>query len=212
MMPRRALLLASPLLIAACGSLVDLGPGGPPPAIYTLPPVVHVDDATAAPVRLLVEEPGVAGALDSDRIAVRRSPILIEYLADARWEDRVPRLVERHLTAYLDGRKGLAAVGALEADLPVAYRLRLDLRTFEADIPGDGGPSPRAVVAVAATLQSATSSAIVAERYFTAVEQADATDAEAIVRALGTATDRIAAALADWIETHLAAGAPGDRD
>ncbi len=211
MMPRRALLLASPLLIAACSSLVDLGPGGPPPAIYTLPPVAHATDMTATPIRLLLEEPGVAGALDSDRIAVRRSPIRVEYLAGARWEDRVPRLIERHLTAYLDGRKGLAAVGALEADLPVAYRLRLDLRSFEADISEDG-TSPRARVAMAATLQSATSSAIVAERYFTAAENADARDAEAIVRAMGTATDRIAAALADWIEALLAADTPTDRD
>ena len=211
MMPRRAFLLVSPLLLAACSGLVDLGPGGPPPASYTLPPVMHADDATSKPVRLLVEEPGVAGALDSDRIAVRRSPILIEYLADARWEDRVPRLIERHLTAYLDSRDGLAAVGALAADLPAAYRLRLDLRAFEADVSEDRA-APLAMVAMAATVQSTTSSDIVAERYFMASERADATDAEAIVRALGTATDRVAAALADWIEGRLATATPADRE
>ncbi|RMD90986.1 MAG: hypothetical protein D6807_00660 [Alphaproteobacteria bacterium] len=211
MSPRQSLRLLPVLLLAACGGLVDLGPGGPAPALYTLPAVAPATEDRTTALRVLVEAPNVAGALDSDRIAIRTSPIRIEYLAGARWEDRVPLLAARYFTDVLDARDGIAAASALDADLPVAYRLRLDLRVFETDMSPEGA-SGEARVVLAATLQRATSSEIVADRIFTASQETRGRSADAIVEAMGTAMETLAASLADWVAHRLAtapAGAQG---
>lgn len=183
-------------LLMGCGGLVDLGPKGPADVIYRLEPLERGADQPEGPL-VYVEEPEVSGALDTMRIAIEDSPRSYAYLAGARWEERTPLLLQRHIARSLDNQPGLQAVGALNFDLPVALRLKLDIRDFEAR--RTAGGNPEVFIAMVAVLSDATSSKMRGNRYFEQKEQASGTDAAAIVAAYNTALDRLVRELAAWL-------------
>jgi cholesterol transport system auxiliary component len=116
--------------IAGCGSL--LGPSSPPPQIYRLSPEVAPTPAgTPVTWQLAVSRPETSQTLDTERIALMRGA-LMDYYADAQWNDSAPRLVQSLLVEAFDrsGRVQAAATNAaaLRADLTLAS----ELRDFEA--------------------------------------------------------------------------------
>lgn len=199
----RWILLPLFLLLGACGGLVDLGPQGPAPQVFTLAPLPRADAQSEGAARLLVEQPILSGALESRRIAVRRGDLEIAYLAGARWEEAVPQLLQRHLVQSLDNRAGLEAVGEGSLDLPVDHRLRLDLRAFNA-VTTDRPGRPRIAIAWVATLLDGETPEVVASRYFQSSRNATS-DAPAAVAATFNATlNDIAGDMVEWIESEIA--------
>lgn len=198
MMPRLATLAVLLPLLAGCGGLIDLGPDGPPATVYTLEPLERAARQEEGAPRIYVEEPQVSGALDSQRILVRRGGTSLESLAGARWETRTPRLVQRHLATSLDNLPGLEAVGEFNIDLPVDYRLRLDLRAFEARVAEDGGQT-RVTVAFVAMLIDPMTSAILASRHVSTSDEVAGADNAAIVARFNRGMQGLAQELAAWI-------------
>lgn len=196
-------LVIAVLGLSGCSSLVKLGPDGPAPAIYTLEPLSRQGaPKTDAPV-LFVEEPQVSGALDSLRIAVKRSPVRYEYLPNARWEERTTRLIQRHVARSLDNRTGLNAVGDVNIDLPLLYRLRLDVRKFEATA-DDAGNLLSVDIAWVATLMDAMSSRVLATQPFKATDRPQSTIVpDAIAHAYNRAMNQIVGDMADWAEKTI---------
>lgn len=198
MMPRLALLVALLPLLSACGGLIDLGPDGPPATIYTLEPLPRAAAQEPGAPRIYVEEPQVSGALDSQRILVRRGGVSIETLADARWEARTSRLVQRQIATSLDNSAALEAIGEFNIDLPVDYRLRIDLRAFEAQVPEGGGPTD-IEIAFVALLIDPTSSAVLASRHFSASGEVGGAGNAAIIARFNREMQALVGDLAAWI-------------
>ena len=99
------------LALSGCGSLLDTGP---PPIFYTLSPKSTFEPNLAeVDWQLVVEMPLTSGMLATQRIALTRDPLQIEYFASARWTERTPRRSEEH-TSELQSRRNLVCRLLLE--------------------------------------------------------------------------------------------------
>ena len=147
-MTRAALLF--PLLLAACGPLVQVGTPQAPPAVLLVttatPPqaqpagLAPVDMATA----VTVQTPLLPGPLQTLRIPVTVSDTQVQYVRDATWAELPSRQFQRLLAENLTAR-GLAVVDprtsgrtagrilsgqlvacGVDARAPLAVRVRFD--------------------------------------------------------------------------------------
>jgi cholesterol transport system auxiliary component len=144
---RRLVLVALALAPAGCTSL--LPSGGAPPKLYTLTPA---SDFPAGGPRitwqLLVDVPAGAAALDTDRIALSRSPTSIDYFADAAWTERAPLMVQSLLVRSFENSGRITAVARESLGLRADYILQPELRHFEAEYAGSGAPTAHVEVGV----------------------------------------------------------------
>jgi len=84
---RTVLALAGLLALGAC----QLPGSGEPPSLYTLTPKsTFATDLPKVDWQLIVETPVAAAGLNTSRIALQRSPVTLEYYANANWTDIAP--------------------------------------------------------------------------------------------------------------------------
>ena len=191
---RRFLLVGVALAPAACSVLPT---GGVPPKLYTLTPAVDFPPA-GRPVRwqLLVDAPVSTAALDSERIALSRSPTTVDYFADAAWTDRAPLMVQSVIVESFENSGRITAIGRESLSLRADYELRPELRHFEADYAGGGVPA--AHVEIAVKLVKVPNRVIIAQRMFEVREPARENQIPAIVDAFNAALQRVARQIIDW--------------
>jgi cholesterol transport system auxiliary component len=123
-----------PLLVTValvgCGSL--LGPSAPPAQIYRLSPdMTSQSGGHAVTWQLAVGRPDTTQTLDTDRIALLRGSVM-DYFADAQWNDSAPRLVQSLLVQAFDRSGRVQAAPRDSASLRADLTLATDLRDFEA--------------------------------------------------------------------------------
>ncbi len=193
-LPRRLILAALALTPASC-SLLSIG--GAAPKLYTLTPA---SDFPAGGARvswqLLVDVPAGAAALDTDRIALKRSPTTVDYFADAAWTDRAPLLVQSLLVQSLENSGRIDAVARELLALRADYVLLTELRDFEAEYTGAGAPIIH--VLLGAKLIRMPDRAIVAQQRFDATAPATANEMPMIVQAFNVAFHQAARQIVDW--------------
>jgi cholesterol transport system auxiliary component len=143
---RTILLLGAALqCLVACGGILPKPP--PPPLLYRLTPL-----ATAAPAQpaiaaqLVVALPVAPSGLDTERIALSRSPTTIDYFADAAWTDRVPLMMQTVLVESLENAGQVRVVARQSPEMRGDVLLAVDVRHFEADYNGDSAPEVRVVL------------------------------------------------------------------
>ena len=150
-LPRNAALFIAALsctAMAGCGSL--LGPSNPPAQIYRLGPQMSSQQPGAAvPWQLAVGRPDTNRTLDTNRIALLRGSLL-DYYADAQWNDTTPRLVQSLLVQAFD-RSGRVQAAATDSNLRADITLTTELRDFEAQYDG-AGAAPTVVIDLQAKL------------------------------------------------------------
>jgi len=188
-------------LLAGCGNLVELGPSGPPPVLYTLEPPARSEagaDRSSRP-RVAVIEPELSGALDTDGVAVRDAAHSLSYLAGGRWENRAPELIQRFVARALDNGNAVRAYREGRFDVSPRYRLHLDVRAFEADAPAVSGDAPRVRIAWLAVLTDAETGRMLDERFFETEERAARDTSAAIIDAFDRGMTDLTAALARWV-------------
>lgn len=177
-----ALTLALPL--AACG--------GAPLDTYDLD-AARPAPARAFAARVRVAEPLATLDLDSERILVRTGGRQLAALADAKWPDRLPLIVQARLTQSFQNA-GLARQVSRNPAIAADYVLNLDIRRFDLDV-----ARARVEIDVAVKLV-ATSGAVAAAEIFTAdapvASTAPATVAAAMDGALSSVMKRIVAFVA----------------
>lgn len=196
---RRLVLAGIALTPAACSVLPK---GSTPPKLYQLTAATQFPPgARRVTWQLLIDEPASAAALDTERIALSRSPTTVDYFANAAWTDRAPLMVQELLVRSFENSGRIPAVARQSLTLRADYLLRPELRHFEADY-GAGG-MPEAHVQIAVKLVKAADRAIVASRRFEAKVPAAENNVPAIVDAFNAAFHRVAQQIVDWA---LAAG------
>jgi len=195
----RALLLSMAMLLVGACSGIPLG--GPPPDLYTLTPKSSFDAALpTVEWQLVVEEPVAAGAIDTDRIALRDAPTVLEYYAGVRWTERAPRMVQTLLVESFENSHRIVAVGRQAIGLRSDYNLKSELREFQADYFEEGQP-PTVRVRLNVKLVKQPRRAIVASRNIEATVKAAGTGIGDVVLAFDDALGRVLRQTVEWTLT-----------
>jgi cholesterol transport system auxiliary component len=119
-------------LAAGCTSIIP-GADTSPPKLYSLTPK-NTFSANLPKVtwQLVVEQPDAAASLNTTRIALRQTPITLDYYARAVWTDTAPRLFQTKIIESFENSKKIISVGKDAVGLRSDYVLKTELRHFEA--------------------------------------------------------------------------------
>jgi len=193
---RRVFCLASCLVpLAGCSLLF------PPsaPQLYRLTPQTG-DVARGPPVRaqLVVDAPTAPESLDTDRIALTRNQIELDYFAGSAWTDRVPRLLQGLIIDALENSGRIVAVGRDSSDISPDYQLQTDLRDFQARYTGSGGQPPTIVVRLAADLVKLPDRRVIGSMMAAKEVPATRNDLDSVVAAFDAATGEVIPQIVDW--------------
>jgi len=191
---RRALMLALPVGLAACDVLPK---SQPPPKLYTLTPAR--DFPPSLPTvnkQLLIDVPVAAGATDTERIALMKTAVTLDYFADAAWTDRAPVLVQSLLVESFENSGKIGAIGRDTVALRADYVLTSELRDFTA-IYGAGG-APTVHVRLGVKLVRMDDRRIVGQRQFEAAEAAKQDAIIPVVDAFDAALRHVMTEIVTW--------------
>lgn len=155
-----SLAIAAALLAAGCGGIFSDTPHRP---LYQLKPALTF----GAPMRpiaaqLLVALPSAPAGLDTNRVALSRSAMSLDYYADAEWSDSAPLLVQGALVDAFEKSGAFPSVGRDSAGLRADFILETDLRDFTAVYDSPNAP-PRVTVALTLKLIKIPDRKIVAQ-------------------------------------------------
>lgn len=201
-MNRRGLLLAATALpLSACGGLI---PQAPPSNLYTLSPKTSFrPDLPKVDFQLVVEEPYAAGGLDTHRIAIYTGPYEVKYYAEARWAERVPRMVQTLLVESFENTGRIVSVGRQSVGLRSDFNLKSELREFQAELKEGGNGVPEVLVALNSKLVSQTRQQIVASVNFDRRVKAKGNSLPAVIEAFDEALGHVLRETVQWTMTNM---------
>lgn len=205
---RRSFAGGAVLALTGCSSLLGVTPPG---KLYQL--TAPRNFATGLPhvsAQLLIDLPQASAGIDTDRIALSRSPLSLDYFADAQWTDRLPELIQNLLVAAFENSGAITAVGSNSAGLRTDFALRSEIRHFEAVYDTPNGP-PRVWVEIVTRLAAMRQRAIVAEGRFEQRALAAANDVPAIVAAFNAANQTVLRDIVVWTVGNPALSQPRRR-
>ena len=130
-MRRFATLLAAACLCTGCvGSA--LRSDADAPDLYRLEGPAAEPEGTALTLAITVARPRSPLSLDTDRIAVTKPGLGFDYLADARWADPAPQMLQQLLVDTLTRDARFATVVAAPSRVPTDLMLDVEIGRFEA--------------------------------------------------------------------------------
>lgn len=195
---RRALLLGAGGLVALGGCNGLLLSDRPPPSLFRLSPKSSFPaDLPSVDWQLVLEAPVADAGLNTQRIALTRSPHQIEYYARANWTDRAPAMVQTMMIESFENSGRIVSVGRESLGLRADFVLKSELREFQAVY--DGGGPPVVYVGLALKLVEMPRRAIVAATDLGATARAEADTLEAVIRAFDEASGRVLKELVAWV-------------
>jgi cholesterol transport system auxiliary component len=193
---RSVALIVPAAALGGCNALNALS--ADPPELYTLSPKSTFDETLpSVDWQLLVQVPVAAAGLDSVRVALRRSPVRLEYYAGVAWTDRAPEMVQTLLVESFENSGRIISVGREDLGLRADYLLLTELREFQAEYLGDGAPEVRC--RLNAKLVRVPQRDIVAGENFEYVIPAQSTSFEDIIFAFDEALGKVIRRLVEWV-------------
>lgn len=197
LLDRRALLVAgfSSVTLSACSGLI--GPPEPAPLYMLKPTIPPASGGPRAAWQLSIALPEVPDSLDTDRIALVQPGNVLDYYADASWNDRLPFLVQSALLDAFDQSGRISGVGRDTDGLKSDYILETDIRDFQAWYDSPDG-IPTATVRIAARLIAARGRSIVQTLNAHAEIAASQNSVPAAVAAFNEALGRTVGQIVDW--------------
>jgi cholesterol transport system auxiliary component len=188
------LALGAALALAGCASLFV----SPPGRLYRLTaPRDFPPGLPQAAAEVAIERPQAPAGIDVNRIALARSPLTLDYYADAEWTDRVPDLIQNLLFDAFENSGALTAVDRDLAGVRADFVLRTEIRHFEAVYSGEGTP-PQAWVEILVRLVATPSRTISGQTRFEQRVAAAANDVPAVVAAFDAATTTVLRDIVVW--------------
>lgn len=137
MMHRRLFLLTGGAALAGCAVIPRVNE---PIPLYTLSAVTEFGRSLPkVDWQLVVGTPVASADLDTTRIALTRSPGVIEYFANGAWADNAPILLQGKLIESFEASNAIIAVGRDAVGLRPDYVLQSELRDFQAEY-AEGAP------------------------------------------------------------------------
>lgn len=144
-------------------------------------------------LQVLVADPVVDRALDTDRIVVRPKPTEIAYFAGAQWSDRLPRLIQSRLVETLESSGRFRAAGRPGQGMAADRQLVVEIRTFDY-LPAEG----RVAVTLAVKAMDDRTGRVAGFRLFEASAPTGGDSAPAVVAAFDTAAGQVLGEIAAW--------------
>ena len=183
--------------LAACSVL---GEPRQPTTIFAPVPRATIDAAwPTVDFQLAVSTPDVARGVDSQRIAVRPSPLELQVYKDAAWSRRPSDMVEDVVLRTLEDSGRIRAVARQGSGIAADYKLVMEIRRFESDYAG--AAVPKATLEVSAKLLHSTDQTVVAGRVFTQQVSASSTATADVAAAFERALAAFGADIAGWVLT-----------
>ena len=186
-MLRRNFLLGGAGLLAGCSLIPNVSQ---PLILYTLKPKLTPQNLSKVSWQLVVAEPAAERDIDTSRIALTRTPNVIEYYAEGNWTDTAPSLVQAKLIEAFEATNAIVAVGRDAAGLKPDYILQSDLRDFQVEYPGGAAPAVAHVRLISKLVQM-PDRRIVRSVAAEATAPASGKDLPAIVAAFETALGQV---------------------
>ena len=197
---KAGLFVAVAAALSACVSLLPES-NGPEARYRLLPPQAPAEAAPTVSWQLVVDSPVAPRALDTELIAITRSPLRYEYFAGVEWADRAPNLFQDLLIQGFENSGKIVAVGRRSSGLRGDLVLQSSLRRFEADF-SEGRQTVR--VALHVNLMKGAFGEIVASGLIESDIEARSRQPGAIVAAFDTAANDVVTRAVEWT---LGAGA-----
>lgn len=188
------------LLLAGCGGLL---PEPPKRQLYRLAPTLAFPPLPHVGTQLLIATPTAPGALDTSRIAAARSPLTLDYYADAEWTDRAPLMVQTLLVEAFDKSRAVPGVGPESLGLRTDFILDTAIEHLEAAYDSPDGP-PRALVSLNLKLVQIPERKVVAQTWIRREQKAPANTVPEIIRAFDAAAGAAAQEAVIWTVTNRA--------
>ena len=171
---------------------------GPPPTLYRLSPKSTFDPGLpTVDWQLLVHETSSSAGLNTVRIALRETPLSMDYFASVAWSARAPDMVHTLLIESLENTRRIVSVGRQEVGLRGDYMLVPELREFQAEFLTAGPPT--AHVSMSVKLVRLPERQIVAIETFDVRVPAVDERFPSIITAFDTALGRVLRHLVEWV-------------
>jgi len=149
------------------------------------------------PVRnrqILVPEPTAVRLLNSDQVVVRVSPSEVQYLANSRWGDRLPALVQSKLVEAFENSGRIGGVGKPGQGLAIDYQVVTDIRAFEVS----SGSQRVANVEISAKLLNDRNGTVRAQSVFRAAAPVSGSENRDFIEALDQAFAKVGSDIVAW--------------
>ena len=208
--PAATLALVCVVFATLVGCAGNILPGAQidPPKLYVLTPKsTFAPDLPKVDWQLTVDVPIAEASLNSARIALKRSPVTLEYYERANWIDTAPIMVQTLLVESFENSKRIVGVGRQSIAIRSDYTLVTDLREFHAEYFRSGIPEAR--VRLNAKLVRMPERVIVGVTTVERLQPAAGTDIDSVIEAFDTALGKTMKRIVEWALT--AAPKPPDR-
>lgn len=161
-------------------------------------PQISQANAVRRGVQILIPEPTALKAVDSENIVIKTDPLVIQYLDEAQWSDRLPKLVQQRLADAFSNSGRFGGVGLPGQGLAIDYQIITEIRAFSVD-----ATTGQAVVSISAKLLDDRNGTILANRLFEANSAVSSNGNRAFVGALDRAFAQIADEMVGWVTSRI---------
>ena len=201
---RRTLLVAgaSSVALAACSDII--GPPAASPLYMLRPKMPATGGGRGVNWQISIQLPEAPQSLDTDRIALVQPGDVMDYYANAVWQDRLPFLVQQALIEAFETNSRIMAVGRDTDILRFDYLLQTDIRDFQARYDVQDAP-PTAELRIACKLIAAHGRTIAQS---TTVNKEVPTQQNSIPAATQALNEALSQALVDIVAWTLSAPEP----
>lgn len=197
---RRGLLTAGLLggvgLLPGCGSLIKAVERDAPRLYRPDPDLTLPSSQPRVDWHLVIADVDSGSDMDSLRIPLQQSPLQVEYFARANWTNHLSDMIANRMLAAFENSGSILNVGRESLSLRPDYRLRTEVRDFQAEY-FDGTP-PDIHVRFVQRLLSIQDSSVVATKVFETRQKAESDSMDAIIRAFNKAFGKVLSEVVPW--------------
>jgi cholesterol transport system auxiliary component len=202
-----ALVLA--LSLPGCAGLATINAAVTPADLYELTPKNSFDpDLPSVSAQIVVEEPTAGGGLNTDRIAVKPNPYLLQYFPQSRWVERAPLMVQTLLVESIENTGRVRAVGRRAIGITSDFTILTDLREFQALVPEGEPEALVAQVRLNMKIIEEPRGIIIASASFGAEERTASREMFDVAAAFDAALGRAMRSSVEWAVRELAEARP----
>ncbi len=186
-------------MLGGCSAISALGDASRPLQIYQLQtPAIQPTGGSRRTIELVVEEPVTGGALATDRIMIRPTPLQAQYLPEVRWADTAPVMLQTLMVRSLMDTGAWSSVGRRPVGSQADFAILSELTDFQAE-PVTEGDFTTVRIRLVARLVRESDARVIATRTFTATETVAATDTGNIIAAFDRTTATLLTEMVSWV-------------
>ena len=191
---RSLLAIAATALLPGC----ELPGSGDPPQLYKATPKTTFESGLpAVDWQLVVDRPQASVGLNSQRIALQRTPVTLDYFAHANWTDTAPEMVQSLLIQSFESTGKIKAVSRESTQLRPDYALQSELRDFQAEYDAAGRP-PLIRVRLNAKMVRMPERVIIGSNTVERTARAEGSDMSNVILAFDKALGEVMKRIVEW--------------